>query len=44
MKLWKNNVRIFKGVANSKVYHFDIKTMRKEKNYIGSKLNQAIKI
>ena len=37
MKLWINNVRIFKGVANSKVYHFDIKTMRKEKNYIGSK-------
>ena len=37
MKLWKEGVRVFKGLGNSKVYHFDIKTMRKEKNYIGSK-------
>ena len=36
MKLWNCGIRIFKGLGNSKVYHFDIKTMRKEKNYIGS--------
>ena len=37
MKLWNQGIRIFKGLGDSKVYHFDIKTMRKEKKYTGSK-------
>jgi len=31
MKLWKNNVRIFKGLSNFKVYHFGSITTRKKK-------------
>ncbi len=37
LKLWNEGIRIFKGLGNSKVYHFDIKTMRKENKYSGSK-------
>jgi GT2 family glycosyltransferase len=33
-KLWKNGVRIFKTVGNSKVYHFESKTLRDKKKYI----------
>ena len=36
-KLWKEGVRIFKGIGKSKVYHFGSKTLRKEKNSFGSK-------
>ena len=32
MKLWKNGVRIFKGVNKSRVYHFGSLTTRKSKN------------
>ena len=36
MKLWKIGVRIFKGLSNSKVYHFgSVVTRQKEKKYIG---------
>ena len=36
-KLWNEGVRLFKGLGKSKVYHFGSKTLRKEKNSIGSK-------
>jgi len=36
MKLWKIGVRIFKGLSNSKVYHFgSVVTRQKEKKYRG---------
>ncbi len=34
MKLWKENVRIFKGLNDFKVYHFGSLTTRKNKNLI----------
>ena len=34
MKLWKEGVRIFKGLNNFKVYHFGSLTTRKKKNLI----------
>ena len=34
MKLWKEGVRIFKGLNNFKVYHFGSLTTRKKKNFI----------
>ena len=34
MKLWKNGVRIFKGLNNFKVYHFGSITTRKKKNFV----------
>ena len=34
MKLWKEGVRIFKGLNNFKVYHFASLTTRKKKNFI----------
>ena len=44
MKLWKSNVRIFKGLQHSKVYHFgSITTRKKDKNlntYLGSRGNK----
>ena len=33
MKLWKNGVRIFKGLNNCKVYHFGSIVTRKYKNH-----------
>ena len=33
MKLWKNGVRIFKGINNCKVYHFGSIVTRKYKNH-----------
>ena len=44
MKLWNENVRIFKGLGKSSVYHFgSITTRKKDKNlftYLGSKGNK----
>ncbi len=44
VKLWKLNIRIFKGLGNSFVYHFgSITTRKKNKNlntYLGSKANK----
>ena len=37
MKLWKEGVRIFKGLNNFKVYHFGSLTLRKKKNLIRNK-------
>ena len=34
MKLWKEGVRIFKGLNDFKVYHFGSVTTRKKKNFI----------
>ncbi len=34
MKLWKEGVRIFKGINDFKVYHFGSLTTRKKKNFI----------
>ena len=34
MKLWKEGVRIFKGLNDFKVYHFGSLTTRKKKNLI----------
>ena len=34
MKLWKEGVRIFKGLNNFKVYHFGSITTRKKKNIV----------
>ena len=31
MKLWINNVRVFKGISKFKVYHFNSKTTRSSK-------------
>jgi len=33
LKLWNEGIRIFKMVGNSKVYHFESKTLRDQKNY-----------
>ena len=33
-KLWMENVRIFKTVSNSKVYHFESKTLRDKNKFI----------
>ena len=32
MKLWKEGVRIFRGLGNFRVYHFGSITLRKKKN------------
>ena len=44
MKLWKNNIRIFKGLGKSLVYHFGSITTRKKSSnfftYLGSKGNK----
>ncbi len=44
MKLWKNNVRIFKGIGSSLAYHFgSITTRKKDKKlftYLGNKGNK----
>ena len=44
MKLWKNDVRIFKGLGNSLAYHFgSITTRKKDKSlftYLGSRGNK----
>ncbi len=37
MKLWKNGVRIFKGINDFKVYHFSSITTRKKPNLIQNK-------
>ena len=37
MKLWYQGVRIFKGINNSKVYHFSSVTTRKKKNFYQNK-------
>ena len=34
MKLWREGIRIFKGINNFKVYHFSSITTRKKKNFI----------
>ena len=34
MKLWKQGVRIFKGLNDFKVYHFGSLTTRKKKNFV----------
>ena len=36
MKLWKQNVRIFKGVSKFKVYHFNSLTTRNDKNILNN--------
>ena len=44
MKLWKNNIRIFKGLGKSLAYHFgSITTRKKDKKlmtYLGSRANK----
>jgi len=40
MKLWKIGVRIFKGINNSRVYHFGSITTRKKKGLIKNKGNR----
>ena len=44
MKLWQNNIRIFKGLGKCSVYHFgSVTTRKKNKNiftYLGSKGNK----
>ena len=43
MKLWKSDIRIFKGMGRSLVYHFGSITTRKKKSlftYLGSKGNK----
>ena len=37
MKLWKEGVRIFKGINEFKVYHFGSITTRKKKDFIQNK-------
>ena len=37
MKLWKEGVRLFKGVNAFKVYHFGSITLRKKKDFIANK-------
>ena len=37
MKLWKEGVRIFKGLNDFKVYHFGSLTTRKKKNFVQNK-------
>ena len=37
MKLWKEGVRIFKGLNDFKVYHFSSITTRKKKNFVQNK-------
>ena len=37
MKLWKEGVRVFKGLNDFKVYHFGSLTTRKKKNFIQNK-------
>lgn len=37
MKLWKNGVRLFKGINDFKVYHFGSITLRKKKDFIANK-------
>ena len=35
MKLWKSNIRIFKGLGRSLAYHFgSVTTRKKVKNYL----------
>ena len=44
MKLWKNNVRIYKGIGSSLAYHFgSITTRKKDKSlftYLGNRGNK----
>ena len=40
MKLWKHGVRIFKGINNSRVYHFGSMTTRKRENLKKNKGNK----
>ena len=42
MKLWNNNVRIFKGVGKLKVYHFNSITTRKKKIDLNNGTKQFI--
>lgn len=41
MKMWKNGVRIFKGVNKSRVYHFGSQTTRKNKDIIRNNANNT---
>ncbi len=41
MKLWKNGIRIFKGINDFKVYHFSSITTRKKTNLIQNKGDQT---
>ncbi len=41
MKLWKNGIRIFKGINDFKVYHFSSITTRKKSNLIQNKGDQT---
>ena len=41
MKLWREGVRIFKGVDKSRVYHFGSLTTRKNKNIIKNDANKT---
>ena len=41
MKLWKEGVRIFKGVDKSRVYHFGSLTTRKNKTIIRNDANKT---
>ncbi len=41
MKLWKNGIRIFKGINDFKVYHFSSITTRKKLNLIQNKGDQT---
>ncbi len=40
MKLWKSGVRIFRGINNTRVYHFGSITTRKKKGLIKNKGNR----
>ena len=40
MKLWKEGVRIFKGLNKSRIYHFGSKTTRHNKNVIKNNANK----
>ena len=40
MKLWKNGIRVFKGINNFKVYHFSSITTRKKPDLIQNKGDQ----
>ena len=41
MKLWKNGIRVFKGINNFKVYHFSSITTRKKPDLIQNKGDQT---
>ena len=42
MKLWLNNVRIFKGISKFKVYHFNSITTRKSKIVLNNGTKQFL--